>query len=169
MIPDQTTILGTITTKVFLTDDDIATFICPKCGRTKNQDVSKYKQITKAVRIKCKCPCGHSHIVILERRKFKRRKTRIPGEYIWGKLKKRDKMIIKDLSCIGLRFEQIEVRDIKVGDTLTVEFKLDETDDSTLIKKEVIVKNVSGRDIGAAFSSLDPEDFCLMSEYADIS
>jgi hypothetical protein len=146
--------------KVFITNDNMATFICPKCKASKAVNVAKYKQLDKEVRLKIKCPCGNSYPATLERRKQYRKKTDLLGEYIYsfsgGKVKKGN-LIIKDISRAGLRIKVNVMPKFKVGTKFVVEFRLDDKN-RTLIKKEVIARSISGHFIGAEFCSIDPSD-----------
>jgi len=144
------------TKKVFINNDNMATFVCPKCKKQTTADVSEYKDINKAVRIQHKCSCGHSQTVLLERRKFYRKNVNISGTYVLPQEGIRRPMTIKDLSRSGLKLELTGER-VKVGDRLSVVFNLDNPQ-KTLIKKEVIVKTASGCIIGTEFCSRDPNN-----------
>jgi hypothetical protein len=143
--------------KVFITAENKAAFICPKCKVSITKDVSKYKDIKKAVRLKSKCDdCGHSYIVLLERRKHYRKDVNIPGLYISEKEKVKKAMTVKDLSRSGLKFELTDGNSVKIGDRLIVRFRLDDMN-RTLIEKEVIVRTMRGQNmIGTEFCSTDP-------------
>jgi hypothetical protein len=143
--------------KVFINNDNMATFVCPKCKKATTADVHEYKDINKAVRIQHTCACGHSHTVLLERRQFYRKYVSIPGFYtIDGEDVKRP-MTVKDLSRSGLKLKIEEEANLKIGDKLNVEFQLDNPQ-KTLIKKEVRVKTVMGLNVGTAFLSRDPKN-----------
>jgi len=145
--------------KVYINQDDTATFLCPKCEKMKGVDVSQVKGVGQAVRMQCTCTCGHVHTIILERRKFFRKEVDLPGHYILdGEFEKRP-MTVKDLSRSGLKFELAVERDLKADDILWVEFRLDNKQ-QTLIRREVVVKAVlgNGMAIGAEFVSRDPDN-----------
>jgi hypothetical protein len=140
--------------KVFINNDNMATFVCPKCNKTATVGVSEYKEIDKAVRVQHTCACGHSHTVLLERRQFYRKDVNIPGEYFLPDENVKKAMTVKDLSRSGLKFETATEAELKVGDKLFVEFSL-HNEPQTMIQKEVTVKTVSGCHIGTAFCSRD--------------
>lgn len=140
--------------KVFINNDNMATFVCPKCKRSTTADVSEYKDINKVVRIQHTCSCGYSHTVLLERRKFFRKNVDIPGRYIREGEKSGKPMTVKDLSRSGLKIEMEQKDDLKIGDRLSVEFKLDNPQ-RTFIRKEVFVKTLSGSYAGTEFCSRD--------------
>ncbi|WP_207678232.1 PilZ domain-containing protein [Desulfonema magnum] len=118
-------------------------------------DVSKYKDINKAVAIEHFCKCGHYSKVLLERRKFQRSQINIPGIYTLneGNKKIRGAMTVKDLSRAGLKFELDVERDIRAGDRMFAEFHLTDV----IVKKEVFIRKISGRTVGSEFCSRDTE------------
>ena len=136
-------------TKVFVNAENMATFTCPQCKKTRIRDVSEYAVMEKAVRIKYKCSCGHAHIVLLERRQHYRKETELSGQFSSPTMGK-GMMVVRDLSRLGLKFEVMEDFDFAPGKKARVVFHLDDGH-STEIKKDVIIKNVSGRMIGAEF------------------
>lgn len=142
-------------TKVFISADNKATFICPKCQNVKITDVSQYKNMDRAVRVKISCPCSHVYSVLLERRKYFRKQTNLPGDCYFGTKKMRTPIIVKDISRVGLKFELQRNEKFKVGDIVLVEFKLDDKH-SSLIRKDVRIRKISGLTIGGEFLELDP-------------
>jgi hypothetical protein len=140
--------------RVFINNDNMALFICSNCERTIVMDVAKHKDIDRAVVIEHKCECGHYSRVLLERRKFSRGEVNISGKYALTGEDNKKTMTVKDLSRAGLKFEIHEETDIKIGDRLTAEFYLN----NTLVKKDVFVRKIFGRNIGAEFCSRDPEN-----------
>lgn len=143
--------------KVFINVDDTATFKCPQCERTKTADVSEYKTSRSAVRVNCKCPCGHAYTVLLERRKYIRKNLNLNGIYhnlgndIRGRLK------IMDMSRSGLRLEVSDPTDFKSGDCLKLTFKLSDKEQTT-ITREVYVRTIKDKYIGVEFESIDHYD-----------
>ena len=146
--------------KVFVTQDNMAVFECPKCKTSKRVNVSKYKNINKEIRMKAKCPCGHSYSVVLERRKHYRKSVNSSGTYthfLSDNTQDKGMMNVKDLSRSGLKITLNVKRDYKVGDMLLVEFRLDDSKRS-LINKEVIIRWINDLTIGGEFSSVNPSD-----------
>lgn len=148
-----------MTEKVFVPENNIATFVCPECNASKARDVTKYKNILKAVRLKIKCGCGHSYSAVLERRQTYRKKTSLRGKYkvhpreglLW------EGMTVVDVSRGGLNMSVKQMPHVKVGDVIVVEFHLDDKKHS-LIKKEIIVRRLAEGYIHGEFSSIDPSD-----------
>jgi hypothetical protein len=94
--------------------------------------------------------------VVLERRKYYRKATKLPGIFIPEKKLKEFPMTVTNLSRSGLEFKSYENKNLKVGDRLKAEFRLDDKSRS-LMCKEVIVKKIEGTIVGA--------EFCVMDEY----
>lgn len=152
--------------KVFITNNNLATFICPQCEKTRTVDVSKYKNLAQAAKVKVKCSCGHAYSVELDKRKHYRRETSLTGVYIhivsslgtdFSEEVGKGIMTVQDLSRSGLRFKLNVAPTFAVGDKLLLEFRLDDKKRS-LIKKEVSIRSIKGLIIGTEFTHLDPSD-----------
>ena len=92
--------------KVYLTDSNQATFICPQCCKTKTVDLSKFAHCSKTVKINSKCSCGHQWTSVLEKRKQYRKTVNFTGTYDYIKNDKvvdRGGMRIVDLSNGGAK------------------------------------------------------------------
>jgi hypothetical protein len=155
--------------RVYPTDSNKATFICPKCKKTKTADVSKYVKMSTTVRVNSTCSCGHKWTSILEKRKQYRKSVNLPGTYELikdGESQDRGGMKILDLSGGGVKMKLNVERNLEVGDHLDIEFHLDDTK-RTLIKKGVTIRNRDGVYVGASFRYADAYDpvlgFYLMS------
>ena len=139
------------TKKVFISENEVATFVCPECGNVKNINVSKYKNHTKAVKLKYKCKnCQHTTSYFLERRVHYRKSVNLKGSY--KHKNKKGFMIVTDLSRYGLKIKLYSLGSIKVGDKLNLEFILDDNE-SSKVEKDVIVKNIIDKNIGVEFTS----------------
>ena len=145
------------TQKIFLSGDDKASFKCPKCNVSKEADVSKYKNIETSVTLKIKCPCGNEYSVILERRKYYRKNTRISGKFTFSPLIGEDQkssMTVMDISKGGLKFQMESTPLFQKGDILEVEFNLDNKN-NTLIRKQVYVRNIKNGLVNVEFCAVD--------------
>ncbi len=147
--------------KVHISNNYTATFVCPNCENTSTVDVSKYSKVEKRVTVKVKCRCGHRFTVALEKRKKYRKQTNLPGTYTNLNVDS-DKGVIAvmDISSTGLKLKLNVPRDFKIGDTLRVEFNLDDKR-HTHIKKKVIVQNLSDNYVGVSFAPDEPDDPAL--------
>jgi predicted RNA-binding Zn-ribbon protein involved in translation (DUF1610 family) len=159
----------TMSQKVFITNNNTATFVCPKCGNTSIVDVTKYAAIDRKVTVNCKCNCGHIFSVSLEKRRQYRKSTDLPGEYSYrmpdGNVDK-GIMRVVDISSNGLKLKLNVDRKFDGGERLQVEFHLDDKR-RTYIEKEVIVRNVKKNLVGTSFAPNEGDDpalgFYLMS------
>lgn len=143
--------------KVFIGSNDLATFRCPKCDKAKTANVSRYKNIQTAVRVKAKCPCGHTFTVVLERRKHVRKNLNLPGTYVVERTGHRGAMNVRDLSRSGVKIKLNFRPDFEIGDRLVLEFNLDDNQRS-IIRKEIIVRSIKDLYVGTEFSNIDHYD-----------
>ena len=155
--------------KVYITNTNMATFICPQCKKTLTVDVSMYAQMEKTVKVKSKCSCGNTWTSVLEKRKQYRKGANLKGIYKYivdGEEMDRGKMTIVDISAGGVKLKLDVDRNLKTGHLLKLEFKLNDSK-QTLMKKTVIIRNASSPYYGAAFRDADLYDpvlgFYLMS------
>jgi len=147
--------------KVFIGHDGSFTLVCPECLKTMVVDASQYKTVDRASMMKYECACGYVYNIFLERRKYYRKETSLPGTYISGK--NRRPMAVKDMSLVGLKFEtENRQHGIAVADKFFVEFFLDD-EQKTLIRKEVTVKIISDFLVGVEFCSEDASDKAIQS------
>ncbi len=152
-----------MTEKVYITSRQMATFICPKCQKSKTVNVSKYASLDKIVKVKVTCPCGYGYTSILEKRKKYRKDTNLPGSFVRladGRPAGGGLMTIKNLSTSGLKLQINTQHNCSPGDVIKVEFHLDDAP-MTLIKKKVIVRNVIGKNIGTEFAPTEALDKAL--------
>jgi hypothetical protein len=144
--------------KAFISSNNRVTFSCPQCKYTRTVDVAKYKTLEKAVKIKVHCTCGHDYPVMIERRKQFRKAVSLPGTFtrIYNQRRAgRGNMVVKDVSRNGLLLRVNESAHMNVGDILEVDFKLDDIKRSPILK-EVVIRKISGYDLGTEFLSIDP-------------
>ena len=141
----------------------MATFVCPQCSRSKTINVSEYTDLDKLIKVNVKCPCGHAYTSILEKRKQYRKKTNLPGTFIHfvdGRPINRGVMTVEDLSATGLKLRLNASLNGTIGDHLDVEFNLDDHN-RALIKKHVIIRNISGSNLGVEFGPAEALDKAL--------
>lgn len=149
--------------KTYVTDDHKATFVCDVCQHAKIADVSRYKDIGKALTVKCKCKCGHRFEVTLEKRSMIRKPVNLAGTYthissLGDKIE--GPMTVRNLSRKGLQMELSSDHGFQVGDTLDVDFRLDDNSRSPVLKV-IIVRNVRGHRLGAEFTEAGAFDKML--------
>jgi len=136
--------------KLYVDKEGMVTFICPKCGESRKENVEQYRDQTGYIKIECKCTniCE----VQLEFRKAYRKETSLDGLYFrtshpgdWGK------MLVRDLSFGGCRFETLKAHLLDRGEEIKLEFVLDDARRST-IRKKAVVFDIDGRTVGCKFS-----------------
>ena len=152
-----------MTEKVYMSSTKMATFVCPRCQKSKTVNVSKYADLDKKVKVSVKCPCGHTYISLLEKRKRYRKETNLPGSYsrfINGKQMDGGLMIVRDLSTNGMKLQIDADNDLEVGDVIQVEFHTDDAQ-RAFIKKKVIVRSINGPSIGTEFAFTEGIDRAL--------
>ena len=136
--------------RIFLNSENLATFLCPQCQRSWKKDLTNFMNHNKKIRFKCKCPCGYSFPVLLERRVYIRKNTDINGAFIHDKKKIRGAINIKNVSLGGLGFELTSNYLISTGDIVLVRFNLDDVF-NTLITKEALIRKMINMYVGAEF------------------
>ena len=146
-----------MTEKVFLNSDQTATFVCPECQKTRLVDVSAYIALKNMLRLRAKCPCGHTYKVFIDKRKKFRKQTRLSGTYKYGSNDSLSKeytgeITVKNLSLSGLRIKLQTMPRFKVDDILLVDFHLDDQKRSQ-IQTKVIVRNIKGLYAGLEYIS----------------
>jgi hypothetical protein len=147
-------------TSVFVNRENKAIFTCPQCTKAKTVDVSKIFYKTIKLSLKVRCPCGHIYPVILERRKFYRKHTSLPGFFKSENDMKELPMTVTNISRSGLQFKSSLSEKLKLGDRVIVEFRLDDRYRS-VIKKKVTIMRIDGGTIGTEFCSMDEYDKVL--------
>ena len=146
--------------KLFLTQDNKATLACPACERSRIIDASPYMALSRIVRIRVKCPCGHAYTTQLERRRFFRKSVQLHGEYSQapgGRHVGKGSLAILDLSRTGVKMRLGDDKALRIGDRIVVEFQLDNRKRSK-VRQETVVRRIDGADLGAEFTSTDPAD-----------
>jgi hypothetical protein len=147
----------------FISSNNTATFRCPECGKTRTTDVSQYAAIDKKITVNCTCTCGHRFRCRLEKRKQYRKNANFPGKF---KVLSEDGtedtglLTVVDLSTTGLKLKMNVPPAFPIGARLLVEFRLDDRK-RTPMEKRVIVRNISGLFVGAAFHPNEPDDPAL--------
>ena len=143
--------------RVFVSKDKITSFSCPKCGRSKNQDVTSFLNLDREIKAKIRCKCGNTFKIVLERRNYYRKQVDLVGAY-WIKEKglSRD-LVIKDISRNGIKFHVNIKPTFTIGDKIWVEFRLDNYQ-KTMILKRVIIRSIKDGDVGVEFLNVESEN-----------
>jgi hypothetical protein len=140
---------------VYVNEDHEGTIICPNCEKNKRADFSKYGESREPLKVKCGCGCLFN--IIIESRRYYRKKINIPGHYTVPGSDKAGSIVVEDLSFTGIRFRTRLIHNLQVGETVDLQFVLDNKKKSEIYKR-AIVKRVQGRSIGAEFCDLKAFD-----------
>jgi len=140
--------------RVVLNDQKEGMFLCPTCKKCMIKDLSKVAN-EKAIRIKCKCKCGHVFRAIIERRKNFRKSVELVGACLYSDENgqaKRQLIKIHDVSMTGLQVSVNSLPEFKVGDSILVDFRLDDRE-RTEIQENVTVLRIQSKMVGLTFES----------------
>lgn len=144
--------------KILIDSLDTARFACPECNREKIMQLSEYSINRQNTKVKCKCRCGHTYIVVLEKKIESIQDTQLLGTFISnGSIRCSGKMIIKKLNSKGLMLKTNIEQNLWPGLKLFLEFVLDDAKQS-IVKKEVVVKAKKGKYLSAEFTSEEHYD-----------
>jgi hypothetical protein len=161
--------------KVFIGENNRVTIVCPRCGKSKDIDVTPYLTARKTaqitLRLKCSaCDCGHKSCqdcieynctngnvfaIQLERRKFYRKKVLLTGTLFDIEDRKHPVKIL-DLSRTGLKMSIHGIKNITPGQKLKASFILDDAKESK-VYKEFIVRKAAEKTITGEF--IDTQSF----------
>ncbi len=144
--------------RVFLNNQGKGSFICPACKKGVIKDLSEIARSTSAVRIRCKCSCGHSYRVLVERRQYFRKDVNLIGMYIQHRGNDQSPLkgiiTVRNVSQSGVCFSVNSPPHFEVGDLLTIELSLDDTDRSK-VREEGVVRRIESNMVGLEFTSTD--------------
>jgi hypothetical protein len=143
--------------RVFINDRGEGAFICPACKRGIIKDLSAFQHTESAVRLKCKCNCGHTYRVLVERRRHFRKAVNWTGMYYFktgGGAPIKGLIRIRDISRSGIRFSVNNMPEFEEGDKLIVEFTLDDEERSQ-VREEGIVRRIQSNIVGLQFKTID--------------
>jgi len=137
-----------MTQRIYLTKSGTAGIACPECGKNRQMDVSKYRDIQKEVKLKCTCKCKHTFSVTLERRQQVRKKVLLTGGVLLNQ--KQYPVDIINISRIGLRIKTKGRLDISLLDRVELEFTLDDATRS-VVRKKLLARTMRENEIGLEF------------------
>ena len=138
---------------VLIDSIDTAKFECPECSREQIMQLSQHSIKKLKTKVRCKCLCGHTYIVVLTKQLESIQETHLLGTFLSkGKIRCRGKMIIKKLNSRGLMLKTNIEQALLPGLKLFLEFVLDDAKQS-IVKKVVIIKAAKGRYLSAEFIS----------------
>jgi len=134
--------------KIFAAKDGSALFVCPACGREKSFDARAV--VESSPRFDVRCTCGTVTPVLLEFRKFFRKKVRLVGACLVERSGEEYPIEVRDVSLEGVGFalaDRTMVPDIVPGDTVRLRFRLDNQAKS-LVDRRGEVRTIRGEFVG---------------------
>ena len=140
--------------KLYVNSENKATLVCPACERSRTIDATPYITLSRIVRMRVKCPCGHQATAELERRRHFRKAVHFKGTYAnmaGCRTHGAESMAVLDLSRTGVRLRVRQAEPLSIGDRLMLHFQLDDAKRST-VRKEGVVRRIDGADLGAEFT-----------------
>jgi hypothetical protein len=142
--------------KVFPSQNDTVTLVCPYCGFYKDVNVAKFKN--RVDPLKVRCTCRSTFAVSFERRRAFRKETYLDGYCI--KLpgcKECSKIVVKDICPTGIGFTTVTAHNFREGDKVRLKFTLDDTKRSEVIKTAIVRWTAKANRVGCEFC--DPTHF----------
>jgi len=143
------------TQKVYVNKEHEGTITCPQCEKSKRVNFARYAGSREALKVKCHC--GYFFKIVIESRKYFRKRTHLSGNYVVPGTDKSGSIVVGDLSLSGIRFQTRMQHNLQIGEYIDLRFVLDNNIRSEIAKKAT-VKRVHGRSIGAEFCDLKAYD-----------
>ena len=145
---------------IFMTAQGMATITCPSCQKTVTKCIGDFELINQVRRIKCSCSCGAFFKVILEKRKYFRKKTYFSGKFTYeppnGK-RKNGLLYVLNISQSGLGFKTNMQPVFGIGDPIMVEFFIDKKG-NRIVRKDGIISGIRAENIGMEFLTTEHYD-----------
>jgi hypothetical protein len=148
-----------MTTTLYANNKSEVTILCPQCGKVKKQGLATIPLTGK--RLKIKCGCGYAFSAMIDGRRHFRKEVNLPGKITSvNGISLPYKILIQNISHYGIKFSTPLKNPFKTGDTLQVEFVLDNAQ-HTEICRTVVVKNARDGLVGAEFWPPDTPNAAL--------
>lgn len=138
--------------------DNMVTAICPECHHATDHDVTRFMEIDKSIKLKTRCrQCNHSFSFNLQRRKFFRKSVNLHGYCIVGGVQSRIPVRVVDLSQGGVKLKMYTYHHFKPGDTVLLEFQLDDRHGSWVCR-DIFIRFIREMFLGVRFDSSEHYD-----------
>ncbi len=122
---------------------------CETCQNTIRVHVDSQVSVANPENV-C-CLCGTWFRVAVNQREHPRKTVHLPGIYLQEQNGEHTgNMVVKDISCAGVRIQSLAPHTITVGEKLLLSFALDD-DAGAVIREAVYVCYIVGKFIGAKF------------------
>lgn len=134
--------------KVYIDEKNEGTITCPNCQKSKRANFTRHKHLREVIKVKCGCGCAFG--LIIDQRKYYRKKTKISGSYAIPGTNEAGGIIVEDLSFTGVGFQSRHTHKLQPGDLIEVRFILD-NHLKTEMCRNAIVRRVKDKYVGAEF------------------
>ena len=135
--------------KSFVRENGDAAIVCPNCQKVKNISVTSFSK--RRTSLKVQCSCNQLFKVNLDYRQSYRKPTSLVGTYyLYTQATGVNVAKIKNLSFDGICLEMGGIHPVQTGQRGFVDFTLDDKK-RTQIKKEFLIRSVTGNQIGCKF------------------
>jgi len=136
---------------------------CHQCGKPNRIDTTRAK-LDQSIQIEC--TCGNCFSIQLEQREYYRKKVKLTGTYqrVLPENQAEGKLIIEDISYIGIGCRTVKVHNLNVDDVLQVEFTLGDVHNSH-VAENGIVKDIRDRYLGIKFQDLSQHSRKIIGFY----
>lgn len=137
--------------KVYVSEKNRVTIICPECGNVKVEDAEQFKGAEGDRNIDITCEkCNAQIAVFIDFRRYYRKSVSLQG-IIHKPDGKFCKITIENLSRSGVGFTLEDTFSVEMDEELDVQFTLDD-EDKTFIRKKAVVRYIRDNVIGAEFT-----------------
>ena len=145
--------------KIHVNPNGVAVIKCPGCEAVKTFKVDKFRGSKHLLNVKCSCQ--NLFRVNLEFRKFYRKPTKLPGDFVLLPEKiHRGRLMVVNVSKGGVGLQILGIQRLTPGQELQVSFTLDDKHCS-LIDKRVVVRGVKKDYVGCEFMGDTSHDKAL--------
>ena len=141
--------------RVFIDKNNEGTVTCPECQKSKRANFAKYKHCSEVLKVKCACGCAFG--LIIDQRKYYRKRTKFNGNYTIAGTNETGSMVVEDLSFTGVGFQTRQPHKLQVGDQIEIRFTLD-NHLKTEMYKTAVVRRIRDKFVGAEFCDLKAYD-----------
>jgi hypothetical protein len=134
--------------KVYIDTNSEGTITCPSCEKSKRANFAKQRDLRDIFRVKCGCGCAFG--IIIDQRKYYRKKLKTNGNYTVSETHESGSIIVEDLSFTGIGFQTRRPHKLLPGDMIEVRFVLDDERKSEVCK-QAVVRRIREQFVGAEF------------------
>ena len=121
-----------------LKSDGSALVVCPGCRRQFKIKAPDSEKLGKGYKVNGKCPCGEAFIISFDRRRHPRVGLAVSGAYHHDKHNYRGLITVRNISLSGIGIELNTERSMLSGDSVTLQFNLNDENKSFIDIKAII-------------------------------